>query len=312
VQRPLTIAIQGSASDSVLLAAGLSEAGAARNPNYTEADLRRDVTDTLLPVVVDPEELDAAVSKLLELYPDIPALGSPYRTGDELFGLPSIFKRAASLCRSMIHSASGGDTDSDGMGTGGDMQYVVPRRQWMQTVIDQGQPAYGYLFSQPQNFTSPPDVGGASLLSSQPWHLRYQRAVTVPHTAEMPYLFGDSKDPTPGGKQLSAFMMDYWISFAVNLDPNDSKGVERTWLSVYINHCNELTFGSTANRPKMAPIHEGQQGKVSTQRFYPAVPDHPSLQVLLQLEGGNTTIIEDYFRKKQTDFLIANSEVFRR
>lgn len=93
-------------ADCPIPAASLSEAGAARNPNYTEADLKLSVIDPLLPAIAEPAKLDAAVSKVLELYPDIPSQGSPYRTGNELFGLPSIFKRAASLCGSILCSRS--------------------------------------------------------------------------------------------------------------------------------------------------------------------------------------------------------------
>lgn len=214
-------------------ATALGDAGAARNPNYTETDLKRAVVDIYLPAVVEAPRLDGAVSRLLDLYPKDPALGSPYGTGDELFGLPAIFKRAASLW--------------------GDMQFTAPYRQWMHTVIKHGQPAYGYLFTQPQNFTSPPDVG-------------------VPHAAEMPYLFGDSEDPTLGGKEISRWIQEYWISFAVSQSPNDGKGAKRPHWPQY-----------TKNN-----------------------------QVLLRLEGGNTVVVRDDFRRKQTDFLIANSDIFRR
>jgi acetylcholinesterase len=43
-------------------------------------------------------ELTAAINKLLELYPDIPALGSPYGTGNNTFGLNTQYKRLAALC----------------------------------------------------------------------------------------------------------------------------------------------------------------------------------------------------------------------
>ena len=44
--------------------------------------------------------LEHAADQILELYPDIPALGSPFNTGNETFGLSSQFKRLAaiSLC----------------------------------------------------------------------------------------------------------------------------------------------------------------------------------------------------------------------
>jgi hypothetical protein len=38
-----------------------------------------------------------AVDRLLELYPDIPSLGSPFSTGDDTFGLNSEFKRLAAI-----------------------------------------------------------------------------------------------------------------------------------------------------------------------------------------------------------------------
>jgi hypothetical protein len=37
--------------------------------------------------------LEATTDKVLELYQADPAVGSPYRTGDELFGLPASYKR---------------------------------------------------------------------------------------------------------------------------------------------------------------------------------------------------------------------------
>jgi hypothetical protein len=44
------------------------------------------------------EELADAADKLLQLYPNVPALGSPYNTGNETFGLNSVFKQAAAIC----------------------------------------------------------------------------------------------------------------------------------------------------------------------------------------------------------------------
>jgi hypothetical protein len=42
--------------------------------------------------------LEAVLDRILELYPDIPALGSPFNTGNETFGLNSQFKRYAAIC----------------------------------------------------------------------------------------------------------------------------------------------------------------------------------------------------------------------
>ncbi len=49
--------------------------------------------------------LEHAADQILELYPDIPALGSPFNTGNETFGLSSQFKRLAaiSLCFVLLY-----------------------------------------------------------------------------------------------------------------------------------------------------------------------------------------------------------------
>ncbi|KAH6906708.1 triacylglycerol lipase 3 [Coprinopsis sp. MPI-PUGE-AT-0042] len=202
----------------------------ARSPNFTETDLRKSM---LVNPVVSQSRLEAAVDHILKAYPDVPASGSPYRTGNELFGLKSIYKRACSIR--------------------GDMYFVAPWRHWMYTATNYNVKSYAYIFTQPQGFVSEPAVG-------------------VQHAAEMPYLFGDSTDPTPGGQHLSKLIMEYWISFAVNLDPNDNNGLKR---------------------PKWPQYTKGNK-------------------VILQLEGDNTKTIKDDFRKEQMDFLIENAIVFRR
>jgi hypothetical protein len=84
-------------------------------------------------------QLDDAVDKLLQLYPDIPALGSPFDTGNETFGLSSQFKRAAALF--------------------GDLTFQSQRRAWIQAASNRGVKTFGYLFTDhPPNFD--PRLGG--------------------------------------------------------------------------------------------------------------------------------------------------------
>ena len=42
---------------------------------------------------VSESQLKNAAKEILELYPDIPALGSPFNTGNDTFGLSPGFKR---------------------------------------------------------------------------------------------------------------------------------------------------------------------------------------------------------------------------
>ncbi|KAK7040281.1 hypothetical protein VNI00_009748 [Paramarasmius palmivorus] len=140
------------------------------------------------------DALQAAANQLLELYPDVPALGSPYNTGNETFGLGSQFKRSAAIT--------------------GDLMFHSVRRLWTKAAVDAGLKVYGYLFTGPRlEELFPPQYG-------------------VPHTQETLYVFG--LVPEVGGSQrdvaLKWKMMDYWISFVVALDPNDGKGTPRpTW-----------------------------------------------------------------------------------
>ena len=51
--------------------------------------------------------------------------------------------------------------------------------------------------------------------------------LSVSHSSEIPYVYGEtaltSNDPEV--RIVSSAMLDYWLSFAVSLTPNDGKGV---------------------------------------------------------------------------------------
>ena len=49
------------------------------------------------PPIVAPTVLDDVARNILRLYPDIPALGSPFSTGNETFGLSSVYKQRAAI-----------------------------------------------------------------------------------------------------------------------------------------------------------------------------------------------------------------------
>jgi len=56
------------------------------------------------PPLVSQEEHLRVVERILELYPDIPALGSPFGTGNDTFGLNSEFKRFSAICKKLHDS----------------------------------------------------------------------------------------------------------------------------------------------------------------------------------------------------------------
>lgn len=84
------------------------------------------LTNTIVSQTASPQ-LEYAVDKLLQLYPDIPSLGSPFDTGNETFGLNSQFKRAAALL--------------------GDFTLQSQRRAWIQAASNRGVKTFGYLFT---------------------------------------------------------------------------------------------------------------------------------------------------------------------
>lgn len=64
--------------------------------NSTE-QIKLAIVANFSPPAVGPGVLESTAERLLELYPDVPSLGSPFNTGNETFGLSSQYKRAAAL-----------------------------------------------------------------------------------------------------------------------------------------------------------------------------------------------------------------------
>ncbi|RXW11248.1 hypothetical protein EST38_g14607 [Candolleomyces aberdarensis] len=191
------------------------------------------------------DALGVALDQVLTLYPEDPSVGSPYGTGDELFGFPASYKRLASII--------------------GDLVFDAPRRMLSEVAAKAGVKTYGYLFTHPQ-----PDPSSGVLHSSEIQFVFGQIPPTSPDSLP-PYLppYGSVDE---AARNISTIMMDYWISFAVTLNPNDGKGIQRP-------HWPQYT---------------------------------PAKKVLMQLRGGNTTIIQDDYRKEQIAFLNENAAVFQK
>ncbi|KXN91359.1 Lipase 1 [Leucoagaricus sp. SymC.cos] len=147
----------------------------------SEAQIRDSIIANLSPPVVPESRLENTVDKILQLYPDIPALGSPFITGNETFGL-SI----------------------------GDILFNSQRRFFQQTAARAGVKSWGYIFTQPQAAQIP--------------------SLGITHISEVVYVYGMPKDQSPSSLKLSAMMIDYWVSFATSLNPNDGKGMQRMFL----------------------------------------------------------------------------------
>ncbi|KAG6834989.1 hypothetical protein H0H93_005872, partial [Arthromyces matolae] len=210
----------------------------------SEAEVRAAIVANFTPTVVSTQTLTNIADKLLQLYPDIPALGSPFNTGNETFGLSSVYKQTAAI--------------------EGDLSFQSQRRHFNQIAALAGLKSYGYLFTDPQTATEAEGLG-------------------VYHGSEIPYVYGGLTSATSPSTSLalSGIMMDYWISFATSLDPNDGHGASlKSLLTSYSSsgpHWDEYSI------------------------FHPAV---------MQLNGADLTMIPDTYRQEQIAFINSEALVF--
>ncbi|KAF7370188.1 Carboxylic ester hydrolase [Mycena sanguinolenta] len=157
----------------------------------TTDDLRLYIASQL-PGISDPAQMNTTINQMMQLYPHDPALGSPFGTGNETFGLSPEWKRGAAISC--------------------DVNFAGVRRGWTEASSKFGVKTFAYLFNDPQ-------------LNSG--------FLGIPHSSEVSYVYGTPTITfvTPASPEafatLSPIMMDYWISFASTLDPNDGKGVQR-------------------------------------------------------------------------------------
>ncbi|KAF5345457.1 hypothetical protein D9758_013642 [Tetrapyrgos nigripes] len=193
------------------------------------------------------QKLRHILNETLVLYPNVASLGSPFGTGNETFGLNPEYKRTAAVSTDFLFNAA--------------RRFHINQR-----LLPAGISTFSYLFADPdavpvQDFVSGNPAPG-SLGST--------------HSSEIFYVFGTLKDRpelrevTPTAAKLSKMMMDYWISFANVLNPNDGKG---------------------SSRPSW-PEYEAHR------------------HVLMQLNGYNTTAIMDDFRERQIALFSRDPAVF--
>ncbi|KAG7445275.1 esterase 1 [Guyanagaster necrorhizus] len=206
--------------------------GLSTNTSFTDEVIRDYIQTTYS--AFPPYISDDILDQLLELYPDDPSLGLPYGTGNDTFGLPIGYKRVASMT--------------------GDLVIDAERRAWTQTATQAGVKAYGYQFAQNTSLFAP--------------------HYGVPHTTELYFIYGELNSSTEPASSilLGEMMVDYWVSFATSLDPNDGLGTSRP------------------NWPQYTPDNE----------------------VLLQLKDENVTVITDGYRAEQIEFYRKNADAFHR
>ncbi|KAG9118566.1 hypothetical protein FRC07_006866, partial [Ceratobasidium sp. 392] len=149
-----------------------------------------------------------AVKELLKFYPIDPAAGSPYGTGNETFGLAAQYKRLASVVGDLIFQAS--------------------RRDFLRTATKFGVKAWSGLFTEVINPVGNEQYG-------------------VYHSGELVYVY-QVVHTTPGITQalltLEATVIDYWLDFAYNLNPNQGLFAPRPYWPIYGTNATTLQLAS--------------------------------------------------------------------
>ncbi|KAG8696330.1 hypothetical protein FRC09_008575, partial [Ceratobasidium sp. 395] len=121
-----------------------------------------------------------ALERFIDRYPDDPAQGSPFGTGEELFGRGRQTKRAAAVF--------------------GDWLFEAPRREFTREAVKAGLPVWSYQFSQPGYW--PPEYGVGHFADIQ-----------------MIFRWFDGETPQET-IELSDIILSYWLNFVYHLDPN--------------------------------------------------------------------------------------------
>ncbi|KAG8736486.1 hypothetical protein FRC12_017581 [Ceratobasidium sp. 428] len=132
-----------------------------------------------------------AIRELLEFYPTDPAVGSPYGTGNEMFGQGAQYKRAASII--------------------GDLTFGSSSRDHHATVNKFGVKSWPYVMCEP-----PPN---------------FVPVYGVQHAGDIPFVMQTlpilKPDASPAVLELMRTIGNYWINFAYYLDPNPKSGPKR-------------------------------------------------------------------------------------
>ncbi|KAL0575772.1 hypothetical protein V5O48_006191 [Marasmius crinis-equi] len=198
------------------------------------------------------DEVQQIIDRVLAAYPNIPSLGSPFDTGNNTFGLYDGYKRAAAVA--------------------GDYVGQSHRRFMLKRLAGRSNAqVYSYLFADHNDgvVTTPREfILGSPVPGS----------LGVTHASEIFYVFGTleaelgPENVAVTALDLSQTVMDYWISFAVNGDPNDDRGAQRP-------------------------------------RWEPYSPTDP---MIIQLKGQDTCMISDTFREKETSVFNEDPITLRR
>ena len=83
-----------------LIGSNLDEGSMFAPQDIDSEDTIRNFLRTTIGPALNPEKNAAGIEEILRLYPDVPALGSPFGTGDGVFGLSGHYKRYAAICES--------------------------------------------------------------------------------------------------------------------------------------------------------------------------------------------------------------------
>ncbi|KAK7045841.1 hypothetical protein VNI00_007255 [Paramarasmius palmivorus] len=127
---PSVMKTESAKGISVMVGANLDEATFITPQAISSTEqVRAMLTALLSPSPRGTDALSESIDKTLDLYPDIASLGSPFGTGNEIFGLKSAYKRYAAIVTDLLVHAN--------------------RRMFLTKLNKAGIKTYSYLFTDP-------------------------------------------------------------------------------------------------------------------------------------------------------------------
>ena len=87
------------------------------------------------------------------------------------------------------------------------------------------------------------------------------------HGSEIPFVYGAPNDTSTAATSLSDVMLDYWISFATSLDPNDGYGNKRIVSNLLLFFLHK-PISRVIVRSHMATVHHGKSSEIVVGSVY--------------------------------------------
>jgi hypothetical protein len=153
------------------------------------------------------------VARLMELYPDEPAFGSPFNTGNETYGLGAQFKRAAAFAGGEYSQLTTIDPTDQFI----DVRYQAPRRSWFADALKYRVDGWSYQLSQFTPSSYPAAYGGAFVHTLNVKRALIPLSHVVYHSSDLAYVWLQLSPNQTEYYELAKKMVNYWCALPCSI-----------------------------------------------------------------------------------------------